>query len=111
MNIINGENVGLILFFIGIWGLITKKNAMKSIISLSIIQTAIILFYLSSSDPKNEIPPVNETVLAVNAADPLVQALMITEIVIGAGITAASLVMFVHLYHKYTTADWSKLKD
>ncbi len=35
---------------------------------------------------------------------------MITAIVIGVGITAVSLTMFINLYHKYGTTNWEKAK-
>lgn len=110
MELINGETVGIILFFIGIWGLVAKKNVMKSIISIGIIETAIILYFIAGDYSQGSVPPIEEIPLEAVAADPLPQALMITEVVIGAGITAASLIMFIHLYHKYGTANWQRLK-
>jgi len=40
----------------------------------------------------------------------LPQALMITDIVIGMGVTAASLTMFIHMYHRYGSTNWLKVK-
>ena len=109
MEYINGETVGIILFFIGIWGLVSKKNIMKSIISIGIIETGIILFFLADKS-HGKTPPIGDFSNNISVFDPLPQALMITEVVIGTGITAATLIMFIHLYHKYGTADWNKIK-
>jgi multicomponent Na+:H+ antiporter subunit C len=45
---------------------------------------------------------------AVHPVDPVPQAIMITAIVIGIGVTAVALVMFIHLYHQYGTTSWAK---
>lgn len=109
MKYINGETISILLFFIGIYGLIAKRNIIKSIISLGIIQAAIILFFISANYEPGSSPPIGN-LSSGPIADPLPQALMITEIVIGVGITAASLTMFIHVFHKYGTRDWKKLK-
>ncbi|MBH1939349.1 cation:proton antiporter subunit C [Mobilitalea sibirica] len=110
MDYINGETIAIVLFFIGVWGLIARRNVMKTIISIGIMQTAVILYYISGNYIPESVPPIEEIPVDAVVADPLPQALMITEIVIGAGITAASLVMFIHVYHKYGTSNWLKLK-
>ncbi|MFW6015427.1 MAG: sodium:proton antiporter [bacterium] len=89
---INGVNISLLVFFIGLYGLFVRRNIVKSIISVSIMQTGIILFFISS-----------------NEQDPVSEALMITAIVIGASVTALALMLFIHLYHIYGTTNWWKL--
>ncbi len=110
MDFINGENISIILFFIGVYGLIARRNIIKSIISIGIMQAAVILYFLSANIPVNSIPPIGNTGNAECMSDPLPQALMITNIVIGIGVTAATLTMFIHLYHKYGTTNWLKAK-
>jgi len=44
-------------------------------------------------------------------ADPLPQAMMITDIVIGIGVTAIALTLMIHLYHRYGTTNWQKARD
>lgn len=108
MDFINGETISIFLFFIGIYGLIAKRNIIKTVISLGIIQGGIILYFITANYVPKSIPPMGDLSTGV-VADPLPQALMITEIVIGVGITATALTMFIHLYHKYGTASWLKL--
>ncbi|MPW25752.1 sodium:proton antiporter [Alkalibaculum sp. M08DMB] len=109
MDFINGETVSILLFFIGIYGLIAKRNIIKSIISIGIMQASIILYFISANYIAGSIPPMGD-LSSGPVADPLPQALMITEIVIGVGITAASLTMFIHIFHKYGTSSWLKLR-
>ena len=109
-NYITGENVSLILFFIGVYGIIARRNILKTIISLSIMQAAIILFFLSINHSTDMIPPIGVE-LTGPVADPLPQALMITAIVIGVSVTALSLTMFTSLYHKYGSTNWKKVRQ
>jgi len=102
------EVTALIIFFIGVYGLVARKNIMKSIISLNIMQAAIVLFFMSIDFTTETTSPINATDVSV-AANPLPQALMITVIVIGISVTAVTLTMFINLYHKYGTTNWSKV--
>jgi len=106
---INGENVSLILFFIGVYGITARRNILKSIISLGIMQAAIILFFVSINASTDSVPPIGDS-FTVMPADPVPQALMITAIVIGMSVTAVSLTMFITLYHKYGSTNWNKVR-
>ncbi len=110
MNWINGENVSIVLFFVGVYGLIARRNIIKSIIGFSIMQTAVILYFLSAGFVPGSVPPIGDLTGLV-AADPLPQALMITDIVIGVGVTATTLTMFIHHYHRYGTTNWQKAME
>lgn len=57
LNIINGETVAIGLFFIGIYGLLARRNIIKTVISLGIIQSAIVLFFLTINYEEGRIPP------------------------------------------------------
>lgn len=107
MDILNGETVGIALFIIGLYGLLARRNIIKTVISLGIIQAGIILFFLSINFTSESQPPIGieNTVIA----DPLPQALMITAIVIGVAVTAVALTMFMTLYHRYGTTNWLKI--
>lgn len=91
---LTGTTVSIFIFAMGIYGLISRKNILNSIISLSIIQSAIILFFIDSTP-----------------GDPIAEGLMITAIVIGVAVSATTLMIFIHLYHEYGTIDWQKLHE
>lgn len=110
-QVINGENVSFILFFIGLYGLCARRNVLKSIISLAIMQAGLILFFLSINAEKYTLPPIGEQVAnQPHVADPVPQALMITAVVVGISVTATSLTMFISLYHKYGSTNWNRIK-
>ncbi|MDW7657092.1 MAG: cation:proton antiporter subunit C [Bacillota bacterium] len=111
MDWINGENISILLFFIGLYGLTARRNMLKSIISLGIMQAASILYFLAADYIPGSVPPIGEIPDGQAVADPLPQALMITDIVIGIGVTAVTLTLMIHLYHRYGTTNWLKARN
>ena len=110
MTIITGETTALILFFIGLFGLISRRQMLVSILSIGIIDVSVVLFFLTMLAQAGDVAPIGVE-HTQGVADPLPQALMITAIVIGAAVTAISLVMVINLHHQYGTSDWKKAKD
>ncbi len=105
---INGQTVSLVLFFIGLYGVLTQRNIVKTIIAVNMMDVGGILFLITVNYRPDSIPPIGHTDLA-RMADPLPQALMITAIVIGISVTAVSLTVFIGLFRRYGTADWATI--
>lgn len=106
-----GMIIAFILFFISIYGLIARRNIIKAIIAFGIMESAIILYFLSAHHEQNAVPPLLLKHIAEGTpiADPLPQAMMITSIVIGVSVTAVGLTMFISLYYHYGTTNWLKV--
>jgi len=105
MDFLNAENVSIILFFIGLMGIIIRKNMMYVVISLTIIDAAIILFFINTNNELiAQIPNAGEHL--VKLVDPIPHALMITSVVIGVAVKAVILVMILQHYQKNKTLDW-----
>jgi len=109
MDWLTTDIVAVILFFIGVAGLLIRKNMMISIISVGVMDTAIILFFISivSSEGRTA-PMLAESV--THAVDPVGHALVLTSIVIGISINAIILIMILNLYRNYGTLDWDVAK-
>ena len=105
---INGETVSIVIFFIGVYGLIARRNVIKTIVSVGVMQVACILFFLTSNYTDGAAAPLKASE-GLHVADPLPQALMITAIVIGISVTAVALTMFITLYHNYGSTNWTKI--
>lgn len=105
MQFVTAQNISLVLFFIGLYGVLTKRNIIKTIVSVNIMDFGAILFLITVNYTPGSIPPIGDTDFA-RMADPLPQALMITAIVIGLSVTAVSLTVFISLFRKHGTADW-----
>jgi multicomponent Na+:H+ antiporter subunit C len=100
-----------ILFSIGIYCLLVKKNLVKKIIGLGITEYAINLFFiLLGYKPAAGAPILDKASAAVNFVDPLPQALILTSIVIGLGVTALMVAITLRLYEKYKTLDIDQIK-
>jgi multicomponent Na+:H+ antiporter subunit C len=93
----------IILFCIGLWGILSARNLIRKIIGLSIFNSAIVLLYVLAGRIDGERAPILnpedlETLeTAARFVDPIPQALMLTAIVVGLSVTAVALVLAVQL--------------
>jgi multicomponent Na+:H+ antiporter subunit C len=95
-----------VVILIGIYGVSTSKNIIKSIFSVTIMESGIILLFLNLGNYRGGNIPIVSDVLT-NIVDPLPQALMITTIVIGSTVTALALMLSIKVFHQYGTLDWA----
>jgi len=107
---------GFILILMGLYGALTNKNILRIIVSFSIANTGVNLIIIAVGYMINRTAPIlDETVPAAEAVeriiDPLPQALVLTAIVIGVGITALMLTYAYKLYEAKGTLDISKCKE
>ncbi len=101
----------LILFCIGLYGVLRKRNLVKIIIGLGIIEYSMNLFFvLLGYRFGGRAPIADQNQGIVNMVDPLPQALVLTSIVIGLGVTALVISIAVRIYEKYGTFDITKIK-
>jgi len=112
MNFSPVELFAIIMFFMGFYGLITSKNVIKSIVFVSILEMAVIVFWVGLGFRIGMVPPVQDFLYTDMdyIADPLPQALMITAIIIGMSVTAANIVMLITLVRKVKSTDWDVIK-
>jgi multicomponent Na+:H+ antiporter subunit C len=90
---------------------LVKKNLVKKIIGLGIAEYAINLFFILLGYRFNaEAPILDRLGGAGNFVDPLPQALILTSIVIGLGVTALMVAIAVRIYEKYGTFDINQIK-
>ncbi|MFP4376720.1 MAG: sodium:proton antiporter [Spirochaetales bacterium] len=104
-EILSAQNVSILLFFVGLLGLVTQKNIVRTIISVNVMDVGAILFLITVNYVPGSLPPVDPPEGAI-IADPIPQALMITAIVIGIAVSAVSLAVFITLFRRYGSADW-----
>ena len=102
------EITSIAMLFISFYGLITSDSIVKSVVAISLMETAVVMFFLGIGFNSGAIPPIGKEFS--NVADPFPQALVITAIVIGVAVTAINLTMFISLYRKYNTSNWEVAK-
>jgi multisubunit Na+/H+ antiporter MnhC subunit len=104
-----------VLFVVGLYCVLTKKNTVKIVIGLSIMEYGVNLFFILLGYRRHGGAPIlgktdSLTQFLSQAVDPLPQALVLTSIVIGLGVTALSLALCIRLYEKYGTFDITEIK-
>ncbi|MFH1875372.1 MAG: sodium:proton antiporter [Candidatus Omnitrophota bacterium] len=101
----------LALFCVGLYGVLRKRNLVKIIIGLGIIEYSMNLFFVLLGYRAHGRAPIDaqdQNILTM--VDPLPQALVLTSIVIGLGVTALVISIAVRIYEKYGTFDITKIK-
>jgi len=107
---VTASAITILVVGVGIIGLILKRNLLMKLLSLSIVNTSTILFFvLVIHSPGNRAPI--ETTTAAQLADPLPQALVLTSIVINFGVLALSLLFTMVLVKRYHTLDIKKIES
>jgi multisubunit Na+/H+ antiporter MnhC subunit len=100
----------LVLFCIGLYCVLRKRNIIKIIIGLGIIEYAINLFFvLVGYRAGGRAPILAKDQVILNMVDPIPQALVLTAIVIGLATTALMVAIAIRLYEKYGTFDITKI--
>ncbi|MCL1950045.1 MAG: cation:proton antiporter subunit C [Turicibacter sp.] len=107
MEWFNAELVGLLLFFVGLSGLMLRRNMMISIVSMGVMDSGIILFFLTMN---RDVGAHLVDPAYYMEVDTVPHALMLTSIVIGVAVTAIGLIMILDFYNKYKTLDWDEAK-
>lgn len=94
---------------IGLYTLVFKRNLIKIVIGLTLIESGVNLFLISLSYKENSIAPIFTNAFSDNMVMPTPQALTLTSIVIGVAITALMLSIVIMIYKRYKTLDSRKL--
>ena len=99
------------LLMIGLYSIIAKRNLVKIVVGVIIMEYAVNLFLITIGYKEGGTAPIlTEGQLMGNFVDPLPQALVVTSIVIGLGVTALMIAICLRLYEKYGTLDESEIK-
>jgi multisubunit Na+/H+ antiporter MnhC subunit len=100
-----------LLFAIGLYGVLRKRNIIKIIIGLAIMEYAVNLFIiLIGYRIQGRAPILDANQEILNMVDPLAQAIVLTTIVIGLGTIMLIASIAVRIYEKYGTFDITKIK-
>jgi multicomponent Na+:H+ antiporter subunit C len=92
------------LFFCGLYGIVTSRHLIHTVVCLAILQTSTYVLLLSIGFRSGGAAPVFADISpATLTVDPLVQALMLTDIVVEATVFALFLSMLVKAYEKAGT--------
>ncbi len=101
------ETIAVILFGIGFTTLLFKKNLIKKIMGLNIMDTSVYLFLAAKGFIEGrKAPIVIDGVASVEAyINPVPSGLVLTGIVVSVSVTSVLLALTIRLYRRYHTLD------
>lgn len=105
----------LVLLLIGLYGVLSKKNLVKIIIGIAIMEYAVNLFLVLLGYREKGIAPIISDAGEIDkvanlGVDPIPQALVLTAIVIGLGTLSLMVSLAIRLYERYRTFDITEIK-
>ncbi|HEY0383541.1 MAG TPA: sodium:proton antiporter [Candidatus Elarobacter sp.] len=100
------------IFVAGIYGMATSRNLIHLIVCLSVTQSATYVLILEIGYRTGATAPVFSDVLpGTRAVDPIVDALTLTDIVVGATVTALLLAFALRIHKRTHTLDPEALRE
>ena len=89
------------LFLVGLYGLVTSRHVVHLVVCLSVVQSSTYVLLLALGYRRAATAPIfSETPTGTRAVDPVVQALTLTDVVVGATLTALLLAIAVQAHKR-----------
>jgi multicomponent Na+:H+ antiporter subunit C len=101
------------LLLVGLYGMLAAPNLVRKLMGMNIMQTAVIVFFLTLAAKSNATVPlvpkdaVNSA--AVQYVNPLPHALMLTAIVVGVSTTGVALALVIRIHRHFGTLEEPEL--
>lgn len=97
----------LTLFFLGMYGMIISKNYMKKLMSMNVMQVAVIYFFLCLAQKEGATVPIYDPAWteALQYVNPLPHALMLTAIVVSLGTTGVAIALMIRIQESYNSLE------
>jgi multicomponent Na+:H+ antiporter subunit C len=96
----------------GVYGIVTSRNLVHAVVCLSVAQSATYVLLLTIGYRRKATAPVFSDIKPTrNVVDPLVQAMTLTDIVVGATVTALLLALTVQVAKRRGTVDPDDLRS
>ena len=103
--------MSFLLLLIGLYCIVTKKNLIKIIVGLVIVEYAVNLFLVVLGyKTDGHAPLINPAVTDWIYVDPLPQALVLTSIVIGLAVLTLTVAIALRIYERYGTFDITQIR-
>lgn len=99
------------LFVVGLWGVVSSRNLVRTVLSLTVVQSATYLLLLGVGYRNGAQAPIVADIPATSRlVDPVVQVLVLTDVVIEATITALLLALVVQAHKRFGSVDPADLR-
>ncbi len=98
------------LFVVGLYGIVTSRNLIHAVTCLAVVQSSTYVLLLAVGYRRGGTAPIFLDVpVGTRAVDPVVAALTLTDIVVGATVTALLLALAVQIHKRLGTLDPDEL--
>jgi multicomponent Na+:H+ antiporter subunit C len=99
------------LFIVGLYGVVTSRNLIHLVVCVSVIQSSTYVLLLAIGFRAGGTAPVFYDVPpGTSAVDPVVQSLVLTDVVVGVTVTALLLALAVQEHKRFGTLDPEELR-
>jgi multicomponent Na+:H+ antiporter subunit C len=99
------------LFVIGLWGVVSSKHLVRTVLSLTVVQSSTYLVLVGVGYRNGgKAPIVADIPTHSKLVDPVVQVLVLTDIVIEATVTALLLALVVQAHKRFRSVDPAELR-
>ena len=97
----------MILFFLGVYGMVLSKNYMKKLMAMNVMQVAVIFFYLCFAHKDAAMIPIQNRITTHPNAyiNPLPHGLMLTAIVVSLGTTGVAIALLMRIKEIYGSVE------
>jgi multisubunit Na+/H+ antiporter MnhC subunit len=107
---------GFLIILVGLYIIMSHKNIIRIIVGFSIFDTGTHIVLVALAYVKGKTAPILDNAVSVEEAvskivDPVPQALVLTAIVIGLGVTALMLAFAMKMHKEKGTLDVLNFKD
>ena len=103
--------VVLWLFAVGLYGIVTSRNLIHLIVCVQVAGSATYVLLLSIGYRVRATAPVfGDVTRGARTVDPIVQALTLTDVVVGVAVTALLLALAVQVHKRFGTLDPDQLR-
>ena len=97
----------MILFFLGVYGMVLSKNYMKKLMAMNVMQVAVIYFYLCFAQKDGAMIPIQNGITTDPSMyiNPLPHGLMLTAIVVSLGTTGVAIAILMRIKEIYGSVE------
>jgi len=99
------------LILIGLYAVIFKRNLIKIVIGITLIESGVNLFLITLAYRQDSTAPIYHGTGSRLMSLPVPHALTLTSIVIGVAVLALMLSLIIHIYRHYGTLDARKIGE
>jgi len=103
--------VAVWLFVVGLYGVVSSRNLVRTILSLTVVQSGTYVLLLGIGYRNGGQAPIYADIPAVSqAVDPVVQVLVLVDVVVEATVTALLLALAVQAHKRFGSLDPQELR-